>query len=102
MFNTGDIVKVINPRSGCLGAKNLIGKVTKRESTNGLISFEGTINIETNTGIWRVNEDGCELFQRILTIESLICKRKEAKEMTIREIEAALGYSVKIIKEEEC
>lgn len=35
------------------------------------------------------NTDGCEL----------LWERPEAKELTLKEIEAALGYSVKIVKE---
>ena len=64
-FKVGDRVKVVNPANGCFGAEDMIGIVTDKEASNGLLDNKPfpTINIklEFNSSIWCVNEDGCEL-----------------------------------------
>lgn len=64
-FKVGDRVKVVNPTNGCFDAEDMIGIVTDKEASNGLLDNKPfpTINIklEFNGSIWCVNEDGCVL-----------------------------------------
>lgn len=64
-FKVGDRVKVVNPVSGCTGAKHKIGIVTNEKARNGL---DGStpfptihIKLEKSGSTWCVNEDGCVL-----------------------------------------
>lgn len=66
-YKIGQEIRVINAGLGAIGCNGLVGKVTNKKSTNGLVTRKG-FNIEFKNGqIWSVNNDGqYELIERTI------------------------------------
>ena len=73
-YKIGDKVRVIKATSGCMGAEGLIGVVTDKKSTDGLLDYRDGFNIELKNGkIWRIGfESVCEPVEDELTAEEAI------------------------------
>ena len=73
-YKIGDKVRVIKATSGCMGAEGLIGVVTDKKSTDGLLDYMDGFNIELKNGkIWRIGfESVCEPVEEELTAEEAI------------------------------
>lgn len=73
-YKVGDKVRVIKATSGCIGAEGLIGVVTDKENTDGLLEYRNGFNIELKNGkIWRIGfESVCEPVEDELTAEEAI------------------------------
>lgn len=81
-YKVGDKVRVIKATSGCMGAEGLIGVVTDKKKTDGLLDHRNGFNIELKNGkIWRIGfESVCELVEDELTAEEAIILRGEMRE----------------------
>ena len=73
-YKVGDKVRVIKATSGCMGAEGLIGVVTDKKNTDGLLDYRNGFNIELKNGkIWRIGfESVCEPVEDELTAEEAI------------------------------
>ena len=56
-MHSGTKIRIIETCHGCRGAEGLVGVVTNKISTDGLLQRDPGYNVETRSGVWRINHN---------------------------------------------